>query len=351
MEWDRPAGQPAGGRRAPRRRGFDSDPAAVQLGHPLGDGQPESGAAGGIGAAAESSRDLTDPLGGDAGAVVGDIQGPGRLALCDTECRRAHGRGDAHLPARRAVPRGVVQQVRDELGEPSRVGPHGQVGRRRHGIRDRARPDLGFGHGALKEGQHADLLELERRDSGVHAREVEQVGHEVREPLGLGQGSPQLRVVRGDDSVDEVLQEGALRGQRRAQLVRDGGDELAPLSVGGGQVVRHRVESSRESAHLVLARRGDLLRVVTRCHARGRARHLLQRGDHAARQPLGDRQGRGDGDRDGDPSGHPGLAPEDPDEGGGQDAGADQEREFGLDGAHPVEWPLVSGGLHRSSRA
>ena len=80
------------------------------------------------------------------------------------------------------------------------------------------------------------------------------VGDQPAEPFGLGQGRTQRRGIGVGDAVDDVLQQRLQRGDRRAQLVRDVRDQLAPRAVGGGQVGGHRVERAGQLADLVAAR-------------------------------------------------------------------------------------------------
>ena len=89
----------------------------------------------------------------------------------------------------------------------------------------------------------------------------------VRKRLGIGVG----------DAVDEVLEHGLQRGDRRAQLVTDVGDEVAAQPVGLGELGRHLVERTGERADLVVRRRRDALREVAARHRFGRGDHLAQR--------------------------------------------------------------------------
>ena len=108
----------------------------------------------------------------------------------------------------------------------------------------------------------------------------------------LGERGAQGVVVGLHDAVDEVLEQGALGGERGAQLVRHGRDELAALLVGGGEVGGHRVERPRQRADLVGRGRRDALRVVARRHpARGgRSSRAAARSSRAP--ATGSRRGR-----------------------------------------------------------
>ena len=98
------------------------DGAAVEVGDPAGDGEAEAGAAAALGVRQrpEPLEDAVPVGGGDARALVGDLQPPaGGRAL----------RGEPHEPAGGTVPGRVVEQVGDQLVEPRRVGPDGEPGR------------------------------------------------------------------------------------------------------------------------------------------------------------------------------------------------------------------------------
>ena len=124
--------------RAPvlRRLGVDDvDGAAVQVGHPAGDGEAEAGAAAavGLGRGCRSAR----------------RRGPGRRRGCPGRRRRPRAAsrlpvalgGDPDDAAGGAVPRRVVEQVGDQLVQPGRVGGRrsGRAGRRGRRTRRRDR--------------------------------------------------------------------------------------------------------------------------------------------------------------------------------------------------------------------
>ena len=227
----------------------------------------------------------------DAGALVGDHEPPAVRPVGSG----AH--GDA--AAGRAVPVGVVEQVGEHLRETGGVGRDVQVGGHVDDVDGAAPGDAGLRHGALDELADVDRGQRERRAAAVDAAEVEQVADERAEALGLGQRGAQHGVVGTHDAVDEVLEQGLLGGERRAQLVGDRGDELAALLVGAGEVGRHGVEGVGEHPHLVGGRRRDPPGVVAGRHPRRRGGHLAQRGGHAAGQPLGDPERGGDRHRAG----------------------------------------------------
>ena len=98
---------------------------------------------------------------------------------------------------------------------------------------------------------HVDGRERQRLDAAVDPAEVEEVGNEIAQALGLGEGGAERGVVRRHDAVDEVLEQRLLGGEGRAQLVGHGGDELTALLVRRREVGRHGVEGARQLAHLV----------------------------------------------------------------------------------------------------
>ena len=318
------------------------DDAAVQLADPARDGQAEPGAAGVVAAGAEPVEDPLHAVGRDAGAVVADLEPPGVLADAAGD--------DPHLSPGRAVPHRVVDEVGDELGEPGRVGDHGEVGRVRlvdHAHRPAA--DQGLRDPVAQQVTDLHLGEAQRRRPGVDPRQVEQVADEGAEPLALGERGAQGVVVGAHDAVDEVLEEGALGGQRGAQLVRDRGHELAALLVGARQVGGHRVERAGQRAHLVRGGCRDPLRVVAARHPPRGDGHLAQRRRHPAGQPLGDRQRGGDRDRHAHPPRHLGHLADPRHDDGDDHAGADEQAELDLDRGDAVERPV---GVHgATSRA
>ena len=79
----------------------------------------------------------------------------------------------------------------------------------------------------LAEGAAANL---QRGAAGLHALEVEDVVDEADEAVGVGDGDAEeverLGVDVADDAGGEQAERAADAGERRAQFVRDGGDEL-----------------------------------------------------------------------------------------------------------------------------
>src|SRR5215212_3966961 len=118
-------------------------------------------------------------------------------------------------------------------------------------VRGERRRELS-GHGP---GQVADVgrfgAQLER--SRLQAREVQQLGRQLAQAVDLlaqlaQEGRARLLV---ELLVLEQLQEAAEREDRRAQLVRRGGDEAPPSGLELGELALHRVQGARELAELV----------------------------------------------------------------------------------------------------
>ncbi len=114
---------------------------------------------------------------------------------------------------------------------------------------------------------------------GDEAAELDRLGAQEVRPLGLGEDEevvhqpadpPDLRLDEALDVPDLLLGRVGLRrqylelspdhGQRRAQLVRGVGDELALAGKGLGEPVQHVVEGLAEHPHLVLGPAGNSIR-------------------------------------------------------------------------------------------
>ena len=136
------------------RLGVDEvDGAAVEVGHPAGDGQTETGAAATLGVG-ERAEPLEDPVpvgDRDSRTLVGDLQPPAGGRLLGGEPDEAPGR---------TVTGRVVEEVGDELREARGVGGDGEVvgdhpAYELHGTG----AELGLGYGAAQEVAHGDLFE------------------------------------------------------------------------------------------------------------------------------------------------------------------------------------------------
>ena len=167
-------------------------------------------------------------------------------------------------PGHRRVAHGVLDEVRDDL-----VDALGVARRDRVVLGLDAQLDA-LGHvqprlarGLLEQVADAERPAVERLGLGLQAREVEQLGDEAAEALDLGEHRRDGLRVGGLDAVGDVLELGLQRGDRRAQLVRDVGDEVAALAVDLLELGGHRVERARELADLVAP-------VLAHPHARSR---------------------------------------------------------------------------------
>ncbi len=95
---------------------------------------------------------------------------------------------------------------------------------------------VGVGHGGhgldglLGEIAERAAANLEGGTARLHALKVEDVVDEADEAIGVGDGDAEeilcLGVDVADDAGGEQAESAANAGERRAQLVRDGGDEL-----------------------------------------------------------------------------------------------------------------------------
>jgi hypothetical protein len=72
-----------------------------------------------------------------------------------------------------------------------------------------------FGHGLRQQLRGGDLCGGQSGRTGIYTGQIQEVGRECREPLRLVERRTQCDGVRLGDSVDEVLEYGAQRGERR----------------------------------------------------------------------------------------------------------------------------------------
>jgi hypothetical protein len=140
--------------------------------------------------------------------------------------------------------------------------------------------------GALEQVPRRERAHVEGLLAGLEAREVQQLGHEPAEAARLREHRAQRLGIGLADPVDDVLEHRLQRPERRAQLVRDVGDQVASQAVGLGQLGRHPVERPRELADLVVGRHRDLQAVLAARHRACGGGHLAQRLRRAARQQL-----------------------------------------------------------------
>ena len=226
------------------------------------------------------------------------------VAYRDLAAAHAH----LHRRAGRAPFRGVVHEVRHRAEDPRAHAAHARLGR----LHDDTH--LGVPEAHRVGGLGGDLVEahvLDRERRLLVAREVDEVGDERREPLHLRhEVVEQLRAIVfvGRLPALEELEVRAQARERRAQLVRRVGDELALRAERHLERGEHPIEAAREPPELVVRARADAAREVAR------ARHLFDglpqardRREHGPRDERAERGGDEDTrERDLDEA-HPGL--------------------------------------------
>ena len=210
-------------------------------------------------------------------------------------------------------PEGVVEQVVEHLVEPLPVGPERREASA-HIVDHLDRPfrpgHADLGDDLVDQLPEGDRLELEGDVAGLEAGQVEQLVHEAGQALALREHHRQHPGVRLLDPVQQVLEMGLQRRDRRLQLVRDVAHELPPACLDSLELGGHPVEGARELAHLVPGAGRHPVAVVPLRHPPGGRRHLPERRRHAPREEPGDDEGNGSGDR----PGHEELPPESPQE-------------------------------------
>ena len=171
-------------------------------------------------------------VGVDALALVLDDQ----LEITGPPSRVRRREGDPDRAG--AVPDGVLDEVRDDLDE--LVGIDGDLGQVGGDVEldgtARARADR-LDHPPDQDLRvHRARVQLE--PAGVDACDVEQLGDESAEPVGVGADGREhellLVVVELVPAIQQRLHEALHAGQRGPQLVGDGGDEVGPLPVQAG---------------------------------------------------------------------------------------------------------------------
>ena len=253
--------------RRPPRRAAQLD-RALHVGRELARDRKTEPAARRLGAVdpVEAIEDALCVLGRDPGTVV-----------VDGEDDPAAGsrRRDDDLGARRGVGERVRDQRTADLEHPLLVGdrPGLGVGLDRHRVtgRLRERRDLVGEQPCHVRERH--LLALHPQSARVHAREVEQVGRELREPLHLlaRRGEEPRAGLLVEVLVRHQLEEAGKREQRRAELVRRVCDELLACGVQLRELDAHALERCSELAELVSAEVDDGLVELALRDAVGRA--------------------------------------------------------------------------------
>ncbi len=203
------------------------DAAAVLVDDAATDGEAEAGAAQGAGvggvALLEAVEDVFELVGGDAAALVADLdEGFAVVEIAGGEVDLAAGGRELD-----GVRDEVVERLQDAVGvgpdvdavgreEDADVGPWGARLLHAGGAAEQV---FGAAHGRVQLGFAA-----------ADAFEVEDVVDQADEAVGVADGDVEhllglLRAGR-ERSAGEQAERSAERGQRRAQLVGDGGDEL-----------------------------------------------------------------------------------------------------------------------------
>ena len=211
------------------------DGAAVLLDDAAADGETETGSAllAGVGGfdLLEAVEDAVELVGRNAAAFVGDLEQDGV---------RGGFREDADGGGCGRELDGVGEEIGEDLEdavgvtiEEERFGCGGLRG----GERRQLEVDgVGVGHaghrldGLLGEFAEGATANLERGAAGLHALKIEDVVDEADQAVGVGHGDAEqilgLGIDVADDARREQAESAADAGERSAQLVGDGGDEL-----------------------------------------------------------------------------------------------------------------------------
>ena len=202
------------------------------------------------------------------GAAVGDVDGDRPVVARQLEA-------DAAAVGRPAE--GVREQVRDDLQHAVAVGDdHGRAVRLLRVLDAAAAGLLGEGRvGAVAEPAHVDLLGEDGEPVRVELGQIEDVVDEAAEPVGFVRDDLERLLGRfgvGDDALPQRGHVAADRGQRRAQLVGDGHQEVALELLGLREPGRHLAEPVGQMADLAAARHVGHLDVVVSLARPGRRR-------------------------------------------------------------------------------
>ena len=268
---------------------LEHDVAAVGLGDHAHDRQPQAAGGAAVARAAdEALEDALAQLGGHAGAVV--LHGEDDVAVVG---------GDVGADARavgRVADRVLHEVQRHPVELVAGAVDHRVVGVDGHvvAVGDRAELGRDLDHHATHVGRLVGLLAV-----GVGARQQQQVAHQAAHALRRAQRRLGRLAALAVEHVGQQLEVGEDRGQRRAQLVRGVGHELALALQGalgllarGLQPVEHRLQRVRELCDLVVGPRlGQRLRRVARAldvvgggRQPGDGRHRPPAEQHSAEQ-------------------------------------------------------------------
>jgi hypothetical protein len=181
---------------------------------------------------------------------------------------------------------------------------------------------------------HADLERphVERHGARLQSGQVQQLRHQATQTFDLREHRPDRVRIGGLHAVGDVLELGLQRADRRAQLVRDVGDEVLAVPLDLGQLRRHDVEGPRQVAHLVRPPAvGDPHRVVAAGHRRRAVGHLAQRARQPARHDLDERERQRGGEQRAEHERQPRADGDERRDVADQDPGEDDHAELDLD--------------------
>ena len=212
--------------------------------------EPDSFALG----ARDAEEFLEDPL-----AVLGRDPRPLILHF-ETDVLVVRPRTDLDRSAAGAVPDGVADQIVEDQADALGIDEDRQHRRADFFVelysrvlgRVRLGGDRRFDHGLRRQRRQRDL-HLPRLD----AREIEQVVHDSLQPLAiLASGVQQIGLAiaqRSDGAFHQDVDGHAQRSERRAELVRDGGDEVV-LQLVEAEQARHVLQHDGGPDHPALLR-------------------------------------------------------------------------------------------------
>ena len=246
----------------------------------------------GLVAAEEGVEDAVALIGGDAVAGVGDLD-------LDPAVHRLG--ADRHAAVGRRVVDRVLDQVEEHALELLGVGARGAERRAEPGA-DRHRARLRGGpHGVdrlLEQQADADLLHRPLELAALQPGELEQVVDQRAERAHVGSHAddvlaPQLAV---DHVVVERVGEQPQRGHRRAQVVRDGGEQRPAQALLVVEPRHHGVDVGGQGRDLVVALDAGAHVAPALADGRQRAAHAVEVVERAAadarRRPPGERSPR-----------------------------------------------------------
>ena len=218
---------------------------------------------------------------------------------------------EPHLAARGRGAQRVLDEPVEQLPHPPRVAACRQrpvESCSPEGDAERLRPGLPSGDGAAREVAEVDRADPEGEVVGLEPRELEQVGGEALEAGRLGdEHAADLRRPLGrDEPVGERLAVPAERRQRRAELVRDGQQELPLPSLARDERRVERAEGERDVRDL----RGGGVRDVHPSLAVREPSRRRRRGGEGPGDAAGEPHGGGDGEQQGDAEGEEDAARE-----------------------------------------